>query len=192
VSYCLCLYAPIEKDSLSDVLHKPLRSAWAFDDWDKLKVIFMNEDLVTADRTAPRSTAVYLHNLRASRSRHHGWYCHYDTDTKYISLVVTHWTGAWPAQLMGFNILRQAFQSAGNGDSGYVLAHDFGTASDRSLGAIMMHDGESQAVGPDAPIVQKIVSHARPLAQRIIAQCDTDPGDLIDEYDTLVLRPAWA
>lgn len=175
----------MNRDILAETLSQPLRTAWDFNDWASFDGNCTIEDMMTADRTMPDVAATYLSGLRANRSDHHGWYCQHDRETGYLTLILTHWMGSWHAQLMGFNILRQTFAAAGDGDSGYVLAHDFTTGDYPSYGAVMLRHGISKIVGPHSSVTQKIVSHARPLATQVIAKSTTDPDGLLDQFDTL-------
>jgi len=47
-----------------------------------------------------------------------------------------------------------------NGDSGYVLAHDFAPDAETTIGAILLRNGSSQVIGPDSEPIAKIISHA--------------------------------
>jgi len=192
VPLSLCLYVPVSRESLAETLSQPLRTAWDFNDWAAFDVNYSIEDMMTADRTMPRVAATYLESLRANRSDHHGWYCQHDRDTGYLTLILTHWTGSWHAHLMGFNILRQTFAAAGDGDSGYVLAHDFAVGDTPSFGAIMLRHGISKVTGPHSNVTRKIVSHASPVATKVIAQSAIHPDSLVDHYDSLFAPQAVA
>lgn len=185
MSLSLHIYAPIETEKLVESLYRPLHSAWDFDDWTGFGFGSRVEDLFSADRTTPDVAATYLDTLRAMRADHHAWYCSHDAQTGYMSLVLSHWKASWPAQIMGFNILRQAFATAGNGDSGYVLAHDFAPDAETTIGAILLRNGSSQVIGPDSEPIAKIISHARPLALQVEAEAAHDSLDLVDQFDEL-------
>lgn len=183
--FSLCIYTPIQSDLFGINLEKPLKSAWAFADWDALDVTFSDADVAVTDSLMPRSAADYLRNLRTAGRQTRGWHFAQNPRTRYLTAVLPHWTNDWTRLLLGLNVLRQVLPTAGDGQPGYILAHRFDDADSKTLGAVLMRHGTSKAFGPRASVTAKVVDHATPLAMRVRAMAKMPKPHIVDELDAL-------
>lgn len=183
--YSLCVYTPVQSDLLALNLKKPLKSAWSFGDWGDLGVGFSDADLLKADDICPETGAAYLRNLRAAGRQTRGWHFQEDATTRYLTMMLPHWTSDWTRLLLGLNVLRQILPTSGDGEPGYILAHRFDGRDSKTLGAILMRHGQSKVFHADHPATKQAVTHATPLAMRVKSMSKLPESHIIDNMGTL-------
>ena len=183
--YSLCVYAPVQIDLFGLSLRKPLKSAWSFNDWDDFDVHFSDADLAATDRMTPETGASYINNLRAAGRQTRGWHFAQNRKTQYLQMVLPHWTNDWPRVMLGLNILRQVMPIAGDGQPGYILAHQFGAENAKTLGGILMRHGTSRVAGPREDVTRQLIDHATPLVRRITAMAKLPKPHIVDQVELL-------
>lgn len=188
----LCIYAPVQADLFAINLRKPLKSAWAFSDWEDFDVYVSDKDIAEADAATPENAAAYFRSLRAAGRQTRGWHFAQSQKTRYLTLTLPHWTNDWPRILLGLSILRQVLPTSGDGQPGYILVHQFGPDGGKTLGSVLMRHGTSAIAGPREEITQKIIKHAAPLTARIKAMSKLPKPHIVDQSELLdgALQPA--
>lgn len=183
--FSLSIYAPIQADLFGINLEKPLKSAWSFADWDDLLTHFSDDDIEGADQLMPSSARIYMRNLRAAGRQTRGWHFTENPKTRYLTMCLPQWTNDIRRLLLGLNILRQVLPTSGDGDCGYILAHRFDGPDSQTLAAILMRHGRSKVAEPGHPVIDKIVTHAAPLAARVQSMAKMPTSHFVDNLEEI-------
>jgi len=183
--FSLSIYTPIQADLFGLNLQKPLQSVWAFSDWDDLGGNFSDHDLAAADNLMPETARTYMRNLRAAGKQTRGWHFAEDPTTRYLTVCLPKWTNDWTRLLLGLNVLRQILPTSGDGQPGYILAHQFDGPQSETLGAVLMRHGASQVVSPHSTVIPELIAHARPLASRVLSMSKMPTSHVVDQLETI-------